>query len=1251
MRNSTTTTLLLSILVSLFAGSLAFGQGTTSRVTGLVTDASGAVVPSATVTLTNEATTVSLTGETNSSGTYDFDSVQVGSYTVTIEKPGFKKSVSSGNVLGVNQPMTVNVSLEVGDIAEVVTVESTAALVQSSSSGNFGSTIEQRTITALPIVGTRGRNPIDLILGQPGVVLGANTGGGVHVHGARDRAFNFTLDGIDINETSAGGSNFSPLRTNPDMLAELQIVTSNATAELGRSSGAQVSLITRSGTNDLHGSVFWFYQTPRFTANEHENNTNKLPRGQFVQHIPGFSIGGPVFLPRFGEGGSAFYNGRNRTFFFFNMQALRASESRTVRSTVYTATARQGIFRYAIGARNQPAGQPGAAVDFAGSVLPGVNVGTYNIGARDPQGLGLDPTLLAIINSTPLPNDFTRGDGLNVAGFNFVAPQREAQEDFVFKIDHNFNQKNSMYVRYAWGRQDTLCDAVNEGLQRFPTTPCIVDTVRRPRNLAVNWRTTLTPNVTNEFVIGFNRFSFSFDNPDPNAEQNPPFAAFNNVTFPLASSQRVYNARKLRTYQLVDNFTYVRSAHTYKAGINFRLQQHVDDRGSVAGAGLLPSANFSTGVNVVDPVAFGLPTNINIEFDRPTLQSTINDLLGRVGSVSQAFVAISDTQYGPAGTRFNFDARYPEYDFYVQDTWRIRPNLTLDFGVRWEVRLSPRAGSDSRIFRPNKPVRIGEPPANDVAFVEDKLYDDDWNNFAPSIGFAWDPFKSGKTSIRANYRLAYDRTNTFVISSSIFQSVPGLTQTTLNQSFGQAGGLLRQGLPALTAPVGVSPVQLRTAVPFSARTITTIDPSMSSPESHQWGLSVQREIGWNTVVELNYIGRRSHNLYGAYNVNQTEIFNNQFLDAFNQVRAACLSNASCTVPANASPLLNALLQFDTRRLSSETGSQTVARLFTSDLRLGAVASVAASIARRDQSGVAPYTRNGFSPYFFVPFPQFAGAWNVIDSNDFSTYHAFEAQLKRRFSNGLSFVAGYTLSKSLDTRSFDPTFSVVSTGAAQSASSSPFDLRNRRLNYARSDFDRRHAINTTVQWELPLGNGRRYVNDLHPALNQVVGGWEIAAVAYWLSGRPLTVYSGVNTLSNVNQSPANCNGCTPDMGQVLFEQGAGTTFFFDPNARGASFNNATNTRGIFSVPAPGQLGNTGRNFFTGPPRSSISMVLSKKFRFTESQNLVFRVEAQNLTNSPSFGFPTATITSSNFGRVHDSVLSFSRKVQFALKYNF
>ncbi len=1104
-------------------------------------------------------------------------------------------------------------------------------LIQTDSSGNFGSVIEQRLVERLPIVGTRGRNPLDLVALQPGVVSGANTGGGVHVHGARDRAWNFTLDGIDTNETSAGGSNFSPLRTNPDSITEFKIITSNASAEYGRNSGGQVAMVTRSGTNEFHGNVFEFYQTPRFRANEFENNLNKIGRNQFVQHIPGFSLGGPVWLPKL-------YDGRNRTFFFVNMQWLRTRSTRTVTSNVYTQSARNGVFRYVRGGQNAPAGSANASVDANGNVLPNVNLGAYNVFANDPAGRGIDPTVQELLNLMPLPNNFTVGDGLNTAGYTWTPIEREKQQDSVFKIDHIINPNNTVYVRYAQGSQDTIGDFVNDGWSRFPGTPRIVDTVRRPKNLAINYRWNPSPTVTNETVVGLNRFKFDFVNPDAESASRPP-VVFNNITDPVTNY--LGNLRELTTWQFVDNLSWIRGSHTYKGGLNFRFQKHEDRRGSVAAFNTEVQTNFSAAINTVDPAAFRIPTDINTSGDRPRLFSTINDLLGRIGRVAQSFVAQDNSSYAPAGTPFIFAARYNELDFYVQDTWKFRPNLTFDFGMRWEIKQSPRSVNGSILLRPDQDIFVGARPSASLNWVERPLFDDDTNNFGPSIGLAWDPFKDGKTSVRANYRIAYDRMNTFVVSSTIFQSEPGLTLGVSNTAFGQAGGRLRDGIPVLAPPAGVTPTQLRLPASFSTSSIHVIDPNWIAPRTQQWGLSIQRDLGWKMVLELNYIGRKGEHLFGAYNINQAEIFSNGFVDAFKIVKAG-----------GQSALINQLLQPDPSRRTTETGSDLVRRLFLTNLQLNAVASLAATLATRTAGGVPLPVASGLGANFFFRFPQFAGGLNVLDSGDRSTYHALEVITQRKFSSGLSFLFGYTFAKSLDTRSFDPAFTRVGTGSAQSASSTPFDIRNRELNYARSDFDRRHAFQGGGVYDLPFGKGQRFASDTNPVIDRIIGGWTLTGSVTLTSGRPFTVYSGSNTYSNVLQSPANCNGCTPDIVRRIFNSTVGTEFYFTPEQIGTAFDQTALTRGIFSVPEPGQLGNTGRNFFTAPGFFNLNLAIGKITRIKESHRLEYRLEMQNATNTASFGLPnSAVITSTLFGQARGNTVSSARRIQMALKYSF
>lgn len=896
----------------------------------------------------------------------------------------------------------------------------------------------------------------------------------------------------------------------------------------------------------------------------------------------------------------------------------------------------------------------GVTVDAGGNpLLPNCSatvttgcIATYNInnnsatgaGGGNPTATGLDPALLAIINSTPLPNNFSGGaapgggtctaDGLNVGCFLFNSPQHEKQYDFVTKFDYKFSDDKQLYVRYAQGQQNSFGDGGNGGRPVFPDSPNLVDTFRSPKNLAVNFRWSPTASLTNEFIFGVSKFGFSFETPQPDAAL--PFA------FNLSATPNVnfgYNARSVRTNQFVDNLTWIKGNHIVKGGINFRFAKAFDDRSGVGG-----------GVNQIEPLVrfdaptasfstFGLPTNaangINAGNDLARLRSMINDLLGRVGTYSQAFVSDPNNpnQFAPAGTRWNLTSHYPEYDFYAQDTWKFRPNLTFDLGLRYEAKIAP-ATDERPILGPDKPVTVGAAAANDIKFVERKLFDNDLNNLSPSIGFAWDPLKDGKTSIRANYRLSYDRFATFLFSSSIFQNALGNTFVSSNPTFNQAGNLIRDGLPALTP--ALTPGTLRQAPAFGTGSVTVIDPDLVFPEVHQFALSFQREVFRNAVLEVNYIHKRGNHLIGGYDANQVDLQatdprcgSQTFLEAFR------LAHDS----ANTSVCLAGLL---IGGANTPTNTAAFRTQFSSQLTQNSVAAAAQTLSQK--SGTASLTANGFSPFFFQKYPQFLGGLNVIDSNDLSRYNGIEFILKRRFNKGLGFQVGYTLSKSKDTRSFDPAFTTVSRGLSQSASSTPFDINNRQLNFAPSDFDRRHVLQGTYVYELPFGRGRTFGREMPKAFDYIFGGWQLAGNLLLSSGSPFTVYSGANTFSNVVQSTANCSGCTREMGKLIQE--SGTNYWF-----------SAEQRAMFSIPELGSNGNTGRNFFVKPRYFQTDASISKKFKVTERFNFDLRLDARNLTNTPSFDNPTANVTSPVFGRIRDSVVSSARRMQISLKLNF
>lgn len=1269
--------------VSCILTAVAFGQGTTSRITGIVTDAQKAPVSGATVTIKAAGTGAALTTQSDDNGVYVFDLIQPGTYEVTVEKSGFKRVVSTGNAALVNQPTTVNIALEVGDVSATVTVTGTAEQVQTSSSGNLGGTVEQRTIESLPIVGTRGRNPLDILNFQPGVTTGANTGGGVHVNGSRDRSFNFTLDGIDINESTAGGSNFTPLRPNPESIQEFQIVTSGFTAELGRSSGAQVTFVTRSGGNEFHGNLFEYYQTKGFMARSYAANVNNTAKENFIQHIFGGSFGGPI--PNFGFGeGTPFRLLRDKAFFFVNLQMLRANDTLLSTRTVLTSLARQGVFRWVHGGTN---GQ--AQVNTSGNpILPACNpqhpgvppagthpcINSYNI----PSGtlISLDPVISSYIAQMPLPNSFRAGvgDGLNTAGYQFNSPQQEKQWDFVSKFDFKVNDKNSLYVRYALGEQNTFGDAANGGRRIFPDTPNLVDTFRTPKNLAINWRSSPTSKFTNEFIAGWSKFGFSFGSPEPD-----PVYAFTLGLVSNFNSNFAYNARSFRTWQFVDNITFDMSPHVIKAGANIRFGLSRDDRGSVSGATIEGAFDFSRLVNNnfnFGPGSTALPTGnipttttpvINTT-DRQNLETLINTLLGRVGNYTQAFVSDPDNPnvFAPGGTRWLFDASHRELDFYLQDTWRPTSNLILDLGFRWEPKFAPRSAGGRPMLVPNKSVVLGAPAANDIRWVEGNLFDDAWGIIMPSLGFAWDPFKKGKTSIRANYRKASDRIGTFLFSSFIFQSTPGNNTLGSNTAFGQGGGLLRQGLPSI-APTG-SPATLSQPTAFSTGGITVIDPGLEFPDIHNYTLSFQHEVFGGNVVEVNYIRKTAKHLFGGYNANQVNInsafggvpgVSGTFLDAFK-----CLRDPTCPTTTN-NPFINHLM---TGSSTNTAGTTQFRSLYGTAITQGSVASVALSVSNQlctaalITATVCPAGSTGqrllnvrSNGFFFQPFSQFNGGMFVVDSNDYSDYNGLEIIFRRRMQKGLSFQIGYTYAISKDSRSFDPVFTTVQSGVTtQTGANYPFDNANRDLNYSWSDFDRRHSLLGTYVYELPFGRGKAIGSGTPSILNYMISGWQVAGTIRMTSGRPFTAFSGLFTVTQTVGSTANCNGCPRNLGSRVqgdFDNpGSGLrNWWFDAAARG-----------LFSQPGPGQQGNTPRNYFIGPSYFETDISVLRKFRLTERFNFDLRVDARNLTNTPNFAFPSTVLPasfsqsgygSSLFGRINADVVNNARRMQFSAKLNF
>src|SRR5712691_2798620 len=593
---------MLLIVVGLSA---AIAQTGSSNITGSVRDVNGAVVPGATVTAKNEATGVTSTQSTTDSGLYAFSSLPVGKYTITVEKQGFKTLQKTKNVLEVGIPLTVDVALEVGLVSETVTVQSGLEQLQTANA-TIGNVVEQKAIEALPL---NGRNPLTLLLLEPGVTQrsAGGAGSGVHVNGARDRAYNVTIDGIEANESSVPNPVSNLYRLTPDNVQEYKVTTNNATAEEGRNSGASISVATRSGTSEYHGAGYLFLRNEAVNSNEFFANAQNTPKPLIRMFQPGFEMGGPIK--------------KNKTFFFGSYQYNRIDFTQPIDQTfgipiVYTQQARNGIFRYFVPdpanplvingntiTRNSPllvdAGTGALLVPLCPTPTTGLRcIRTYDIrsATNNPNNIGgrtLDTAVGTLINPFPLPNNFSSGDGLNTAAFLWNPPTAVRGPAIAARIDHNFNANNSMFVRYLFSDYNTLKgDPLNGRPQVYPNNPPLGEVFRRTSNLALSYRRVISSRVVNELTMGYGRFGFLFTQGEANPKwpDVPPFS-FNTVTTPYLNTPRT--ARWVTTPQVLDNLSIVRGAHVFRGGINFRFYRHVDQRGQPGGINVTPSVTFS----------------------------------------------------------------------------------------------------------------------------------------------------------------------------------------------------------------------------------------------------------------------------------------------------------------------------------------------------------------------------------------------------------------------------------------------------------------------------------------------------------------------------------------------------------------------------------------------------------------------------------------------------------------------------------
>lgn len=1121
----------------LFLGSPAiWGQAATGRAFGTVMDQQEAAIPGAKVTVTNEATQVSNSVTTNNEGYFEVLDLPIGSYAVTVEHEGFVKYVTTQNKLLINESLKFEITLKIGTPSQIVTVESQATQVETENP-TVGQSVTSRPIVDLPL---NGRDVLDLALLQPGVTEknpDAGGAGGFSVGGGRPDSVTYLLDGGLNNELMGNGVVFNP---NPDTIAEFKILTSDYTAEYGRNGGGVISEVMKSGSNTLHGSAFDFVRNTDFDANSFFNIIDGIPRNDLKRHQFGGTIGGPITIPHI-------IHGKDRFFFFFGYQGQRQTES-VVQSqiTTFTPLELQGNFS-ASGPNGGP--DPNVAAFLAANPYFASPNGNAAQAIIDPTKI--NPVAANYISAGLIP---TAQNGL----LTTAGADKNNNNELDGKVDFVISDKDKLSATIGGIRNPELAPFGTNGadIPGFPSLNQINNYY-----LSIAYTRTFSSAKLNEFRATAQRHYIVGDKPavtlpppthfgvgiTPDLPNGPSIMAFDSgLTIGLSPQGPRYEPGD--TYAYSDTFTWVKGRNNWKFGAGFTAYQNntVYDfygDGDFSFLGPYASGGIGTGNSFAD-FLLGIPNNL---FEGPNAANDIR----------------SKTTYA-----------------FGQDEWHVRSNLSLTLGLRYEY-STPKRDTNGRTFSvipgdqstrfPNAPVGLvfpGDKGAPSGANFPDK------DNFAPRIGFAWDPWNNGKTSIRGGFGIFYDVLKgednlqfngapPFYSETGPFYAAVGPGQSTTVTYLSQpwtSGGFAASPFPS-TPPTastdfvnaGFLPLDLSGGIYF-------VDPHLHTPYTYQYNLSIQHQVAPNLMAEVNYVGSSSKGLTALEDINPFVL---------------------------------------------GTQSRTLNAVYAGQLATSEIGSFCASFY---SAADCP----------FASEPEFS---NV----SFANYNSLEASLTKqvsssRFFGTTYFTLAYTYAHSIDNAS----------GFRNRTSQVPtYDIGQFRGS---SDFDITHRISFAGDWDLPFdrawSSGPKWL----------MAGWALRPIFTWHTGFPINVNggfsfdpsqpgpsgagdgylaqavfaTGVNQLSIYNPK-SNQGALSGDCATVR------CAWYFNPN----------DLVPISVGDAPYGLP---RNFFRGPGLTNLDMTLAKTTKIGEKLAAELRLDAFNVFNHTNFANPDTNVFSGTFGQI-------------------
>lgn len=1242
-------------------------QTGTSAIYGKVSDQQGGALPGVTVTITNKATGLSRSTLTDAVGDYQILAVPPGSYDVRIELQGFRTGVRENVTLAVDARTRMDVPMEIGAMAETIEVTSIVSPLNTTDA-SLGNVITGNQVRSLPL---EAGNVVGLLSLQAGAVYLPNSSvvdsRSGSVSGARADQSNVTLDGVDVNDPQFSTAYTSGLRVTLASLQEFRVSTSNYNAEGGRSSAAQVSLVTKSGTNSIRGTGIFQLRDTATSANEYFRKLSQLSTDQeseppkLDKKLFGVDVGGPIL--------------RDKVFFFGNFEGLREESESPVLRNVPSNSMRDGVLIYQCAVA---AACPARTVNgFTGShAVPNGYYGLTPAELRllDPLGIGPSTAASAWFKQYPSPNDPGR-DGNNLVGFRFGSPIENEFNTYITRFDVRPTSSDSIFVRANF--QD---DAIVSTSQ-FPGQPANTTQEVTSRGTAIGWDKVFGSNIVNTFRYGYTNIREA--SLGLQTESRNTFRFIDNFEGLSATS-----GREPTTHNIVNDVSWIKGAHTMKFGTNIRytrIPRYTNANsfyGAVANGSWVSGVGrrYMPGANCPQPVTAACASFPAVASGgQATYADTFINILGIMSQANGSFNYLKDGSVVPVGepTQRNFGS--DEFEFYAQDSWKLGDSLTLTAGLRYSV-FSPPYEVTGLQVQPS--VNLGEwfeqraalaaagrssseldliefdlaGPAND----RPGLYEWDKNNWAPRVALAWTPrAESGlmgwltggdRMVIRGGYSLVYDRVGHALATQYDSVGSFGLA-TQLNSPFGannetnpnirfQGINILPPTVPA--APPGGFP---QTPPAYAGVITSALDQSIVTPYAHTFNVVVGRELGGDYSFEAAYVGRVGRNqLVRRDFAMPANIKDPASGDTYFQAVRKLIDSYQANGVAGMAPIPYWENLFPNSAFDGLSATQNIGALFQDN-----EPDYLTALWILDQFEIPEYTsRLGSFAYFAPQYDSLA----VMSSIGRSEYNAMQLSLRKRWSKGYQFDVNYTLAHGKDHASQverGSLFTPFSTGGYTGFLLNSWEPD---LHYGNSDYDIRHQINVNWITDLPFGRGRAIGSNVHPVVNAVIGEWSMAGVFRLTSGLPFNVF--------------NCRSCWPTNWNLQGNASLVTPGVFPDtgafkdviNGHPSVFEDPAEALKLFRRSYPGEVGL--RNELYGDGYFTVDLSVSKAWTmpWSDNQRLRFRWDTFNLTNTPRFNTGAVDMfpdISSTFGR-YNGVLATcdggaGRCMQFSARYEF